>query len=110
GQGGEEGGVTITRHDLGRDRLRLKAETRKYLRLDIRANVAVGSDRAAQLSRRDLGGRRTGALEGARQLGCPARGLETEGDRLGVSAVRPADHDRTPMPLGEAARDLEQVL
>ena len=46
GDRGQERGVPVALHDLGADRVDVQAELGQDLRLDVRAEVAVGADRA----------------------------------------------------------------
>src|SRR5205823_521758 len=46
----------------------------------------------------------------APELGPPARALEAEGDRLGVDAVRPPDHERVAVALGLHADGLPEAI
>jgi hypothetical protein len=90
-------GVAVARDDLGRDGLGLKAELVERLGLDLRVKVAVHADRAGDLADRDRARRARDPLGRARDLGVPARERQPGGDRLGVDAVRPADHRRGRM-------------
>ncbi len=94
---GEEARVAVARHDLGRDRLRTKAEPPQDGGLDRGLDVGEGADGARELAVGDRGPRHAEPAPAARQLGVPARALEAEGDDLGVDAVRAPDHGRAPM-------------
>ena len=61
--------------------------------LDRRIEVRERAHRAGELADPNFA-RAADALDVARQLGVPERQLQTEGHRLGVDAVRAADHRR----------------
>ena len=103
--GREERRVAVARHDLRRDRLGREPEPPSTAGLDLGRVVGERADRAGQLADRDLVARLDQRAPAAAQLGVPARALEAEGDRLGVDAVRAADHGRVAVALGlRAAR------
>jgi hypothetical protein len=109
GQRAQHLGVAIARDDLGGDGLGHEAQLVERLGLDLRIEVPVHADRAGDLADRDRVGGVGQALRGARDLGVPAREGQPRGDRLGVDAVRAADHRRPGVlarALGERRLEL----
>ena len=84
----------IALDDLGADRVRVQAEIRQDLGLDVRAEMAVRPDRTRDLARPDLihGHRQTrpAAIDFER----PTRELETHRRRFGMHRVGPTHHRR----------------
>jgi hypothetical protein len=70
--------------------------------------MGEGADGARDLADRDRFAGAQHPVEAALQLGVPERELQAEGHRLGVDAVRPADHRRPPVLLGARAHRLHQ--
>ena len=97
---GEELGVAVARDDLRRDRLRLETEPLAGDSLQLRIGDRVRPDRARELSEAHAGKRMLEAFPASVELERPAGELESEGGRLRVDAVRPADADRQPVLLG----------
>ncbi|MNN31808.1 hypothetical protein D3C81_1455100 [compost metagenome] len=90
-QGGEVGGVTVARDDLGRDRLDGQTHLVGDVLLNRRIDVGEGADGARDGAGRDLLARRDQAAFGALELGVIAGQLQAEGHGLGVDAVRTTD-------------------
>jgi len=80
-----------------------QAQRRQGLGLHARIQVGVRPDRAGDLADGDLLARPRQRLARAAQLGVEAGEDLPRGDRLGVDAVRAADHRRAPVLLGAAA-------
>ena len=114
---GEERRVAVALDDLGAHRVDAQPEVREDLRLEVRVEVAVRPDRAADLAGRDLGGRGGEPLPAAGDLERPARALEPERRRLGVDRVGAAHHHGPGLGArpgdergGEPVRAVEQPL
>ena len=80
-----------------------QAQLRQRPRLDRRVEVGVGADGAGDLADRDRLARRDQRAARAPDLGVEAGEDQAGGDRLGVDAVRAADHRRARVLLGAAA-------
>ena len=93
-------GVTIALDHLRGDRRGLEAKPLADARLDRGIEVREGPDRAGDLADGDDVAGAQHAIEIALKLRVPQRQLEPERHRLGVHAVRPADHRRAPVFLG----------
>ena len=105
---GQQLGVAVAAHHLGRGRVGRQAERARTRTLHLGADVGVGADRAGDLADRDPLPRARQPLRVALQLREPAGGLEAEGDRLGMDAVAAADHGGGPMLQRQPAHDLQQ--
>ena len=105
---GKERRVAIARDDLGRNRLRLQAQFRRYIRLDPWIDIGEGADRPGNRAGRNLLARRDKPGAGAGELGMGDGELEAEGGGLGVDSVRAADRRRHLMLEGAALQRREQ--
>ena len=97
GERAEQLRVTIALNDLRRDGRRLETQTPADVRFDRRRQVRERADRARQLADADRRLRALDAIDRALNFRVPERQLETERHRLGVDAVRTADHRRAAM-------------
>ena len=77
--------------------------------LDLRRDVGIRADRAAELHHRDRLARRPQAGPVTVDLRRPQRHLGAERGRLGVDAVRPADHHGVAMGAGQRHERTEQL-
>ncbi len=91
---GEERGVPVARHDLGRDRLRRQPHLRGDVLLDARVDIGERANRAGDLAGGDLGARGDEARPVAGELGVMTGELDAERGRLGMDAVAAPDADR----------------
>ena len=98
GQRRQQLGVPIALNHLRRDRRRLEPEPPADVGFDRRRQVRERADRARQLADADdrLARARTRSTSRA-ELRVPERQLQAERHRLGVHAVRAADHRRAAM-------------
>ena len=101
--------MPIAAHDLGRRGVRGQPERVEHVTLDRSAHVGMRADRSRDRADRDPVARARQALGVALQLGVPAGGLETEGDRLGVDAVASPDHRGVAVLEHQAMHDLDQA-
>ena len=108
-EGREQLGVAVAADDLGRRRVRLQPELVEDMSLDLGADVGMGAHRPRDRADADGLARPGQPLDVALELGEPAGGLEAERDRLGVDAVRAADHRRVAMLEREAPDDLDET-
>ena len=90
-------GVPIALNHLRGDRHRLEAEPIADSGFDGGRQVREGADGTRQLPDADDGAGAPHTLDVAANLGVPERELQAEGHRLGVHAVRAADHRRAAM-------------
>ena len=105
-------GVAVARHDLRGDRLGAQAQALEHARLEVRADVRVGADRAGDLADRGLLEARSQPLGVAVGLEREAGELEPERGRLGVDAVGAADAQRVDVlarPLGQRGGELARA-
>ena len=91
-------GVTIALNHLRRDRRRLEAEPPADVGFDRRIEMREGADGAGDLADADESRARAATRSMSRvELRVPQRQLQAEGHRLGMHAVRAADHRRAAM-------------
>ena len=95
-------GVAVARDDLRRRRLGARARAARRRGARPRVAARVGADGARELADAHALERPREPLAVAVELERPARELRAEGDRLGVDAVRAADHRRRAVLLGAA--------
>jgi hypothetical protein len=89
--------VAVALDDLRRDRRRRQPEAAAHIGFDRRRQVREGADRARKLADADHLAGAPDAIDVAADLGVPKRQLQAKRHRLGVDAVRPADHRRAAM-------------
>ncbi len=106
----EEMRVTIALNDLRRDRSRLQVHAPADVALDRGRYVRERPDRAGDLAHANLIDGTGKALQLAIEFGVEVRELQSERDRLGVDAVRAADHRRVLVLLGLFLERLEQAF
>jgi hypothetical protein len=97
-------GVAVALDDLVRDGIGRRDRGGGRRRLDVGPQVGERADRARQLSDAHVLARPLETRAVASHLLVPERELETERDRLGVDAVRAADHHRVAMLEGAPAQ------
>ena len=98
----EEVRVAVARHHLCRDGLRREAQPLAGQPLDLGVSTPVRPDGAGELANPHTFQRRREPGAIALQLERPAGELGSEGDGLGVDAVRPSGHDGVAVFLGAA--------
>jgi hypothetical protein len=108
GQRGQQLGVAVAAHDLGRCRVGLQAEAVEHVPLHGTAHVGVGPDGAGDGADADADACPRQPLGIPPQLGIPAGGLEAERDRLGMNAVAAPGHRRVAVLEGQPMNDLDQ--
>ena len=96
-QRGHELRVPIALNHLRRHRIGLEPEPAADVGFDLRWQVRKGADRAGDLADADRRARAAHAFDVPIELRVPERELQAERHRLGVDAVRPADHRRRTM-------------
>ena len=84
--------VAVARNDLRRGGLDGKPEFFRDMGFDARIDIRKGADGAGNRAGRDLFPRVHETLAGARKFGIGLRELQAEGHRLGMDAMRAADH------------------
>ena len=92
GDGGQEGGVPVSLHDLRAGLVDGQAQGRQRRCLDLRRQLRVGAHGTGDLARGQVGRGRPESSARPIQLEGPGGQLEPEGDGLGVDAVRAAHH------------------
>ena len=108
-EGGHHLGVPVALEDLRRDGRGQQAQPRADRLLDLRRQVREGAHGARELAVGDRGPRAVEPLELPLQLRVPQGHLQAEGHRLGVDAVRAADHRRVLVAQGPLAHRFHQV-
>ena len=113
GERGEIVRVAIALDHLRGDRRGFQSQARADLLFEFGREVGEDADRAGELSDAHVFGGGHEARDVALRFGIPVGELESEGDGLGVDAVRASDHGRVfELPgaalehVGEALRDL----
>ena len=99
--------MTVAGDDL-RGRYRRQPQCITDELLDLGRNVRVRADGTAQLHHRNRGPCRAQPLPVTLDLQCPESDLGAEGGRLGVDAVRAADHHGVAMLACHADQRLKQ--
>ena len=109
-EGGQELGVAVALEDLRRAGRWLEAQRLARDALDIRRRGRVGPDRTRELAHAHSGECVVEPATVALELERPAQQLETEGRRLGMDSVRPADRDRVAVLLRAGDDRLERAV
>ena len=102
--------MSIALNHLRRHRVRLQLQPTADIGLDRRRQVREGADGARNLADADDLARAAQARQVALQLGVPQRQLQAERHRLGVHAVRAANHGRVPVLVGPRTDGLGQRI
>ena len=110
GQGRDVLGVAVALQGLGRDRGGLQAERRANIVFQVGRHIGMGAGRAGDFADCDI-------LAGFGQAAAmpahfvhPYRQFEAEGERFGVHAVGPANHNRIFVLDGLAFEDGQQLI
>ena len=93
-------GMPVALDDLRRHRRRFEAEPRADARFDRGIEMGERPDGAGDLADRHHVARSKHPVQIALKLGVPQRELQAERHRLGMDAMRSANHRRQPMFLG----------
>ena len=110
GQRGQQLSVPVALDDLRRGRRRLEPELLAGQALHLGVGRRVRADGARELADADPLERAAEPLSGAVELEGPDGELEAEGRRLGVHAVRAADHQRVAVLLRPSEDGVEGAL